>query len=95
MTITLEMFKALCTFDQITPRFLKFIFGLGRKTKLFDEDYMACYHRFFAGDQARNKALAEKSDEAHSQGDDKKPRADSYGQCIHIPYKYLQFVFLF
>jgi hypothetical protein len=84
MTITLEMFKVLCMFDQITSRFLNIIFDFGRKTKSFDGDFMACYHQFFVDDQAKNKTLAEKSDEAHSQSDDRKSQADSYDQFIHI-----------
>lgn len=82
MTITLEMFKAICTFDQITPWFLNFIFGFGRKTKSVDEDYMACYHQFFVGEEARSEAIEENRDKDHSQGDDEKLRAKSYGQWI-------------
>ena len=80
--ITLEIFKALCTFDQVIPQFLNLIFGLGRKTKSFDEDYMACYYQFSAGREVRSEALAEKRDQDHSQGSDEKLQAKSYGQGI-------------
>ena len=43
MKITVQMFKALCTFDQITPHFLKIVFGFGRKLSSSDESYMTCY----------------------------------------------------
>ena len=85
MTITLGMFKALCTFDQITPWFLNLIFGLGKKTKSFDEDYMACYQDFFASDRAGKRALVKHRDDAHCRSNDKKPQCDSYGQSIFTP----------
>ena len=78
------MFKALCTFDHITPRFLDFIFGLGRKTKSFDEDYMACYHHFSIDEEAGSETIAENRDESYSQGGDRKLRAKSHGQCILV-----------
>lgn len=84
MTITLEMFRALCTFDQIMPLFLNFIFGFGRKTKSFDEDYMACYHQFSTSEDARIEALSKNRDEIHSLDDNQKLRANSYGQCVLI-----------
>lgn len=45
MKITPEMFKSICTFDRITPRFLNVIIGLGRKTASMDENYMTCHHQ--------------------------------------------------
>ena len=80
--ITLEMFKALCTFDRVTPRFLDFILGLGRKTKSFDEDFIACYHQFSTGEEIRREALADNGDGDHGLDFNGKLQAQSYGQCI-------------
>ena len=41
--ITVQMFKALCTFDQITPSFLNLVFGFCKRTSSSDENYMTCY----------------------------------------------------
>ena len=80
--ITLEMFKALCTFDRVTPLFLNFILGLGRKTKSFDEEFMACYHQFSAGEEAGRESLANNRDGDHNLDSNEKLQAQSYGQCI-------------
>ena len=73
------MFKVLYNFNQITPRFLNFIFGLGRKTKSFDEDYMACYNQFSINQKAKSETLAENGDQSRSQYSEEKLGAKSYG----------------
>lgn len=82
MTITFEMFKALCAFDQITPQFLHLIFGFGRKTRSFDEDYMACYQQFSINEEAKSGALVEESVEDRKLSGNQKLRVKSYGWCI-------------
>lgn len=77
------MFKALCTNDQITPQFLRFIFGLGKKATSFDEDYMASYHEIYAREEGRSEA-AEKGNGDRKHGNDEKLRAEFYGQCIFL-----------
>lgn len=41
--VTFEMFQTICASHQITPRFLNFVLGLGRKFTSWDEDFMSCY----------------------------------------------------
>lgn len=41
--VTLEMFQTICILHKITPHFLKFVLGLGRKFSSWDEDFMTCY----------------------------------------------------
>jgi hypothetical protein len=89
MTITLEMFKAVCTFDQITPQFLHLIFGFGRKARSFDEDYMACYHQFSFNEKTKSETLVEESGEGHNLSDNQKTRVKSYGWCILFHYSML------
>jgi hypothetical protein len=75
------MFKAICTFDQITPRFLSIIFGLGRKIKSTDEDYMACYHQFSIGTETE-KVEVKYEDEGNDQSESRQAQAESYGKHI-------------
>ncbi|KAL8998433.1 MAG: hypothetical protein Q9188_006097 [Gyalolechia gomerana] len=77
------MFKALCTNDQITPQFLRFIFGLGKTVTSFDEDYMASYHEIYAREEGRSEA-AEKRNGDRKHGNDEKLRAEFYDLCYNI-----------
>ena len=43
MKITLDMFKAVCIADQITPEFLSIVSGMGQKKAAVDEHFMTCY----------------------------------------------------
>lgn len=64
--IKLDMFKALCTIDQVNPQFLHFIFGLGKKTQQYDENFMACYQQISRCKETEREPLVE------SRPDDKK-----------------------
>lgn len=41
--ITVECFSAVCQLSGITPYFLHFVVGMGRKFSSKDEDFMSCY----------------------------------------------------
>ena len=44
LKITLDMFKLLCGFSQVNPRFLSLIEGMGFKSGPDDEHFMSCYN---------------------------------------------------
>lgn len=46
MDITIQAFSVLCDFAEITPFFLHFLVGMGRKFSSKDEDFMSCYSTF-------------------------------------------------
>lgn len=86
MKITLEMFKTICTFDRITPRFLSIIFGLGRKTTSTDEHYMTCYHHFSISTETEDKEMNIK-DQYKSQERSRQNQYESYGLPISFAHK--------
>ncbi|KAL2801840.1 hypothetical protein BJX63DRAFT_416477 [Aspergillus granulosus] len=44
--VTLEMFHAICTLNQVSPFYLKLVTGLGSQRLSSDENSIACYSRF-------------------------------------------------
>jgi hypothetical protein len=44
--ITIQAFSVVCDFAEITPFFLHFLVGMGRKFSSKDEDFMSCYSTF-------------------------------------------------
>ena len=86
MKITLEMFKTICTFDRITPRFLSIIFGLGRKTASSDEHYMTCHHHFSMSPKTTDKEMNIK-DQYKSQETSRQNQYESYGLPIFFAHK--------
>lgn len=84
INITLEMFKALCTFDQVMPRFLNLISGFGRKTKSTDEDYMVYYRQFSDRGEAVIEACKD-NDKGKEDCPERDRRPASYGQCFLYP----------
>jgi hypothetical protein len=44
--ITIQAFSVICHFAEITPFFLHFLVGMGRKFSSKDEDFMSCYSSF-------------------------------------------------
>lgn len=86
MKITLEMFKIICTFDRITPRFLSIIFGLGRKTASTDEHYMTCHHQLSLSTETKGRE-ADYKDECKSQERSRQNQYESYGLSISFAHK--------
>jgi hypothetical protein len=50
---TIEMFQAICTYNRITPWFLKIVIGFGRKFSSWDEDFMTCYNHFTSSSKGK------------------------------------------
>lgn len=84
MTITLEMFKTVCMFHQITPQFLHLISDFEKKARSFDEDYMTCYHQFSFNEETKNEILMKESDKGHNLNDNQKARIKSYDWWIFV-----------
>ena len=82
MKITPEMFKTICTFDRITPRFLSIIFGLGRKTASIDEHY----HHLSISTETKDDEVSCK-DEDSSQERSRENQYESYGLPISLAQK--------
>ena len=78
--ITLEMFKAISTFNLITPRFLNIIFGMGRKRASLDEHYMTCYCHWTVC-QAMESNETRCTDGNESQNGEIETSYESYGLC--------------
>jgi hypothetical protein len=55
--VTVEMFQAICILNRITPQFLKFIVGLGRKFSSWDEDFMTCYDHILFSNKAETSQI--------------------------------------
>jgi len=55
MKILFEMFKFICSVNEIHPRFLDFVFGMGRRNSSSDEIFNGCYNNvsFAQRDNAR------------------------------------------
>jgi hypothetical protein len=46
MSLTFDMFQAICKTSLVTPRFLMISIGFGRKLSSGDDDFAACYSSF-------------------------------------------------
>jgi len=55
--VTVEMFQAICILNRITPQFLKFVLGLGRKFSSWDEDFMTCYDHILFSNKAETSRI--------------------------------------
>ena len=86
MKITPEMFKTICTFDRITPRFLSIVFGLGRKTASVDEHYMTCHHHLSISTETKDNEVNCK-DEYEGQENSRQNQYESYGLSISFAHK--------
>ncbi|KAL2038549.1 hypothetical protein N7G274_008596 [Stereocaulon virgatum] len=77
------MFKAICNFDRVTPRFLSIIFGLGRKTASFDENFMTCYRNFSIRPEKKGKGM--KYEDGYMCEDQSRQNLyESYDICYNI-----------
>ena len=74
------MFQTLCTFNQVSPRFLGFVFGLGMKIRSSDEDYIACYYHYSAGERTAQVASSNTGSQDGHQSFGKRSKSDSYGK---------------
>lgn len=88
--ITLEMFQALCTIDQVTPLFLNFSFGFSKKTKSSDEHYMACYYHISPDEKANNEESTSSGAKIDQPNSHEKPSDEFFGQCPIDPLSFFQ-----
>lgn len=84
MKITVQMFKALCTFDQITPDFLNIVFGFGRKISSSDESYMTCYCKLSAMSEGETNGSVGNEGNWAGRGKEEVMQIESCGQSSHF-----------